>query len=370
VKALVTGAGGFVGGAIARALQDRGDEVRGFSRGEHTKLADYGIEQYQGDVWDPEAVTEAMRGVNIVFHAAAKVGAGGRYADFHATNVTGTANVIAACRECGVLALVFTSTPSVVTGLEDLENADESVSYPKQYDSHYSHTKAEAERLVLSSASDELKTIALRPPLIWGPGDTSLLPRVMARARKGSLRRIEGPPKLTDITYIDDAVQAHLHAADRLLLGDDGAQGINGRPYFVSSGEPVEIWEFVNALLDANGIAPVEKSTSLRRAMAMAWLFEKIHALLRAKGEPRMNRWMVRQLTTSRWFDISAARQDLAYEPRVSMEDGMRRLKVWVLDLDPDDEEEQQDQEDQENPEDQETPEDQEDPDQEDPDRA
>jgi nucleoside-diphosphate-sugar epimerase len=159
----------------------------------------------------------------------------------------------------------------------------------------------------------------------------------MARARKGSLRRIEGPPKLTDITYIDDAVQAHLHAADRLLLGDDGAHGISGRPYFVSSGEPVEIWEFVNALLDANGIAPVEKTTSRRRAMVTAWMIEKMHALFRRKGEPRLNRWMVRQLTTSRWFDISAARQDLAFEPRVSMEDGMTRLKVWVLDLDQED---------------------------------
>ena len=334
MKALVTGAGGFVGGAIARTLRERGDDVRGFSRGEHAALAAYGIDQYQGNVADPEAVADAARGVDIVFHTAAKVGAGGRRADFYTTNVTGTANVITACRECGVLALVYTSTPSVVSGLTDLEDADESVSYPTHYDADYGRTKAEAERLVLSSASDGLKTVALRPPLIWGPGDTSLLPRLIERGRNGSLRRIKGPPTWTDITYIDDAVQAHLHAADRLLAGGDAAHRINGRPYFVSSGDPVEIWEFINGLLGAGGVPAIRRSVSLRTALLVAWASEKIHALSRAEGDPRMSRWMVRQLTTSRWFDISAARRDLGYEPRVSLEEGMRRLKVWFEEQD------------------------------------
>ena len=336
MKALVTGAGGFLGGAIARALRDRGDDVRGFSRGEHAQLAAYGIDQTRGDVTDPEAVATAARGVHVVFHAAAKVAAGGRYADFHDTNVTGTANVIRACRESGALALVYTSTPSVVAGRTDLENADESVSYPTRYDANYSQTKAEAERHVLSSASDGLRTVALRPPLIWGPGDTSLLPRLIERRLNGSLRRIKGPPTLTDITYIDDAVRAHLHAADRLLAGGDVADRINGRPYFVSAGVPVEIWDFMNALLETAGVAPVQKSISRRTALMVAWFSEKIHALRRAKGDPRMSRWIVRQLTTSRWFDISAARRDLKYEPLVPLEDGMRRLKAWFEEQDRD----------------------------------
>ena len=334
MKALVTGAGGFVGGAIARTLRERGDDVRGFSRGEHAALAAYGIDQYQGNVADPEAVADAARGVDIVFHTAAKVGAGGRRVDFYTTNVTGTANVITACRECGVLALVYTSTPSVISGLTDLEDVDESVSYPTHYDADYGRTKAEAERLVLSSASDGLKTVALRPPLIWGPGDTSLLPRVIERGRNGSLRRIKGPPTWTDITYIDDAVQAHLHAADRLLAGGDTAHRINGRPYFVSSGDPIEIWEFINGLLGAGGVPAIRRSVSLRTALLVGWASEKIHALSRAEGDPSMSRWMVRQLTTSRWFDISAARRDLGYEPRVSLEEGMRRLKVWCEEQD------------------------------------
>ena len=330
MRALVTGAGGFLGGAIARTLHDRGDEVRGFSRGKHPELAAYGIEQHQGDVADLDAVTDAARGVEIVFHTAAKVGAGGRSADFHETNVTGTANVITACRECGVAALVYTSTPSVVSGVGDLEGADESVGYAPHYEADYGRTKAEAERLVFSSTSDTLRTVALRPPLIWGPGDTSLLPRVIERARNSALRRIKAPPNRQDVTYVDDAVHAHLLAGDLLVVGGDGARRISGRPYFVSSGEPVEIWDFLNRLLDVAGEPPIQKSVSLRTALAVGWVFEKVQALSGADGDPRMSRWIVRQLTSARWFDISAAQRDLGYEPRVSMEEGMIRLKAWL----------------------------------------
>ena len=330
MRALVTGAGGFLGGAIARTLRDRGDDVRGFSRGAHAELAAYGIEQHQGDVADLDAVTQAARGVDIVFHAAAKVGAGGPSTDFYESNVTGTANLLTACRACGVTALVYTSTPSVVSGVTDLEGADESVGYAPHYDGDYGRTKAEAERLVFSAASDEFRTVALRPPLIWGPGDTSVLPRVIERRQNGALRRIKGPPKRQDITYIDDAVLAHLLAGDLLGAGGEGARRISGRPYFVSSGEPVEIWDFMNRLLDAAGVPPIQKSVSLRSALVVGWVLEKAHALSGAEGDPRMSRWIVRQLTNARWFDISAARRDLGYEPRVSLDEGMRRLKAWL----------------------------------------
>ena len=152
---------------------------------------------------------------------------------------------------------------------------------------------------------------------------------MIERGRNGALRRIKGPPTLADITYIDDAVQAHLRAADRLLAGGDEARRISGRPYFVSSGNPVEIWDFLNGLLEAAGLSPVRKSVSPRTALMAAWVLEKVHALSGAEGDPRLSRWMVRQLTTARWFDISAARRDLGYDPQVSLKDGMRRLKTW-----------------------------------------
>ncbi len=332
MKALVTGAGGFLGGAIARALKKRGDDVRGFSRGDHPELAAQGIEQLRGNVSDPGAVIEAARGMDIVFHVAAKVAAGGTRKDFYDTNVTGTENVIAACRECDVGALVYTSTPSVTFGMTDLEGVDESIGYAEHFEALYGETKAEAERRVLATASPSLRTIALRPHLIWGPGDTSVLPRIVERARKGQLRRIDGPPKRSGHTYIDDAVRAHLLAADRLLTDGEAASRISGHPYFITAGEPVEIWTFLNGLLKAAGVPPVEKRVSYRAAMAAGWVFEKLHALSGGKGDPRMSRWIVRELTTSHWFDISAARRDLGYEPQVLMEEGMRRLAAWVAD--------------------------------------
>jgi nucleoside-diphosphate-sugar epimerase len=332
LKALVTGAGGFVGGAVARALRARGDEVRSFSRSPHPELCALGVDHHCGDIAEQLAVEDAVRGTEVVFHAAAKVAAGGRYADFHATNVRGTENVIAACRQCGVPALVYTSTPSVTFGLTDLEGVDESIGYSDHHDALYGRTKAEAERLLLAAAANELGTVALRPHLVWGPGDTSLLPRLVQRGRNGTLRRIDAPAKLTDVTYIDDAVQAHLLAAERLLAGGAAATRVSGNAYFINSGEPVDIWDFIDQLLAAAGVPPIEKRVSLRAAMAAGWVFEKLHALTGARGDPRMSRWIVRELTTARWFDISAARRDLGYEPRVSLDEGMRRLTAWLED--------------------------------------
>jgi nucleoside-diphosphate-sugar epimerase len=144
------------------------------------------------------------------------------------------------------------------------------------------------------------------------------------------LRRITGPEKKIDITYVDDAVHAHVLAADRFMAGGEGAAQIGGKPYFISSGTPVEIWSFINRLLAAAKVAPVERTINPRVALAAAWVFEKSHALLGRDGEPRMNRWIVRELTTSRWFDIGAAKRDLGYEPGVSVDEGLRRLGEWL----------------------------------------
>lgn len=330
MRALVTGAGGFLGGAIARTLRERGDEVRGFSRGAYPHLTELGVEHVRGDVGDPAAVRGAVEGVDVVFHVAARVAASGTYEEFHATNVVGAQNVLDACREAGVKALVYTSTPSVAFGPEDLEGADESIGYSEHFDALYAQTKAEAEQLVLAADSKALHTVAIRPHIVWGPGDTSLLPRVLERGRAGILRRIQGPPKKVDITYVDDAVLAHLLAAEKLLAGGEAAAAIAGKAYFVSSGTPVEIWSFVDQLLGAAKIPPVKKTVSPRLAMAAGWLLESVHNALGRDGEPRMSTWIVRELTTSRWFDISAARRDLGYEPKVDLDEGLRRLTAWL----------------------------------------
>ena len=325
MKALVTGGGGFVGRSIASALLERGDSVRSLARGEYPELAAQGIEVHRGDLVDADVVAKAAAGCDVVFHVAARVGAAGSYDDFHATNVVGTDNVIEACRREGVRALVFTSTPSVVFGHDDLEGVDESVPYAEEYEAHYPQTKAEAERRVLEATDDTLRTVAIRPHIVWGPGDTSLLPRLLERAPR--LRKIRGPAKKTDVTFIDDAVAAHLLAADRLLESPDD---IAGKPYFISAGEPIEIWTFIDRVLEAAGRPPITKSAPAGLAMAAGWMMEKLHALSGSEGEPRLSRWIVRELTRSHWFDIGAARRDLGYDPQVTIDEGMRRLQAWV----------------------------------------
>lgn len=326
MKALVTGGGGFLGRGIVHALLGEGHTVRTLTRGEYPELKKAGVETMQGDIADAGAVEEAVDGCDVVFHVAAKVGAAGAYEDFQRTNVVGTRNVIKACRTFAVDRLVYTSTPSVVFGHDDLEGVDESHPYPAEYDAFYPQTKAEAEKLVMAANGTALSTVCLRPHIIWGPGDTSLLPRLRQRADK--LRRIvtAGAPKKMDITFIDDAISAHLLAATAL---DARPDEVGGKAYFISSGEPVEIWPFIDKVLEATGKSPVRGSAPRGIALAAGWVFETAHKLRGAPGEPRMSRWIVRELTTSHWFDISAARRDLSYEPQVSLQAGLERLSTW-----------------------------------------
>ena len=322
MNALVTGGGGFLGQAIVRALRARGDSVRSLSRQDYPALRDIGVEQVRGDVANAAAVSAAARGCDIVFHVAAKAGIWGAYADYHRANVLGTENVIAACRQHGIRRLVHTSSPSVVFSGQDMEGVDESVPYPAHFEAHYPHTKALAEQLVLKANSPTLATVALRPHLIWGPGDNHLLPRLIARAKAGQLRRIGTQRKLVDTVFIENAADAHLLAADALAPGAACA----GKAYFISNGEPIPLWDMVNRMLAAAGLPPVTRSVPVPVAMALAWGFESVARLTASEREPRLTRFVVREMSTAHWFDIAAAKRDFGYVPRVSTEEGLRRL--------------------------------------------
>lgn len=320
MKALVTGGGGFLGGAIVRKLLARGDTVRSFTRSAYPWLGELGVEQIHGDLGHPADVTAAVRGCDVVFHVAAKAGVWGRYKDFYATNVVGTRNVIAACRQAGVSRLIYTSTPSVVHTGESLENATEDLPYATHFLAHYPATKAIAEMEVLAANGPDLKTVALRPHLIWGPGDPHLIPRVLARAKAGKLRRVGTKPVMVDVTYVDNAAEAHLNAADRI-------EHAAGKAYFISNGEPVELWEFLNRILVDSGIAPVTRSIPTSVAKIGAFSVESLYRLLRLSAEPPTTRFVVSQLSTSHWYDITAAKRDLGYSPRVTVEEGLLMLK-------------------------------------------
>ncbi len=326
MKALVTGGGGFLGKAIVKLLIARGDTVRSFSRSEHPALTRLGVEQCRGELSDADAVSRAARGCDIVFHVAAKAGVWGGYAEFYATNVLGTQHVVDACRQHKIRRLVFTSSPSVVFDGTDMEGVNESVPYPQRYKAFYPQTKAMAEQLVLRANDSSLATVALRPHLIWGPEDNHLVPRILDRGANGALRRIGRRDCLADTIYIDNAATAHLQAADRLEIGS----AVAGRPYFLSQGEPLPIWEIVDRILDAGGIAPVTGVISPKLAYAIGWTLEQLYTLLKIKREPRMTRFVASELSTAHWFDISAARRDFGYTPQISIAEGMFRLKAWL----------------------------------------
>jgi nucleoside-diphosphate-sugar epimerase len=326
MKALVTGGGGFLGGAIVRLLRQRGDHVRSFSRGTYPALEAIGVEQVRGDLTDPAAVRSAAADCDIVFHVAARAGVWGRWDDYYAANVVGTLNVLAACKANGVRRLVFTSSPSVTFAGVDQNGVDESEPYPERYLAHYPHTKAIAEQAVLAANGPDLATVALRPHLIWGPGDPHLIPRLIERARAGRLKRIGKQPKVVDTVYVDNAAVAHLQAADRLAPGSSVA----GRAYFLSQGEPEPLWDFVNRVLAAAGLPPVTKTVSAGVAYAAGAAVEAVYRLLRLRGEPPMTRFVARQLSTAHWFDLTAARRDFGYAPAVSTAEGLRRLATTL----------------------------------------
>ena len=323
MNALVTGGGGFLGSAIVRRLRARGDAVRSLSRGNYPELRALGVEQIRGDLADPVALARSMDGCDVVFHVAAKAGIWGPAGEYHRTNVEGTRNVIAACRARRVRRLVFTSSPSVVFDGRDMEGVDESVPYPAHHDAPYPATKAEAERLVRAADDDDVATVALRPHLIWGPGDHHLVPRIVAKARAGRLRRIGRRPKLVDSTYIDDAAEAHLRAADRLAPGSS----IAGKVYFISQGEPWPVWDLVDRILRAAGLPPVTRTISPALALLVGAACEGIARALRFEDEPPMTRFLARELSSAHWFNIDAARRDLGYSPSVTIEEGMTRLE-------------------------------------------
>ncbi|MGH9677897.1 MAG: NAD-dependent epimerase/dehydratase family protein, partial [Candidatus Acidiferrum sp.] len=323
MKALVTGGGGFLGGAIAGMLRARGDAVWSFSRGRYAALNKLDVEQVQGDLADDKAVESAMMGCDVVFHVAAKASLSGSLGEFQRTNVLGTEHVIQSCRRQNVRRLVYTSSPSVVFNGRDMEGVDESIPYPRHYEADYPKSKALAEMAVLRVNGPALATVALRPHLIWGPGDTNLMPRILARARAGRLRRIGKANKLIDSIYIDNAAQAHLLAADRLYPGAP----IAGKAYFLSNGEPMPIWDLINRILACADVPPVTRSVPVWLAIALGGALESTYRLLGRSDEPPMTRFLARELSTAHWFDISAARGAFGYEPKITIEEGLRRLR-------------------------------------------
>ena len=324
MRVLLTGATGFLGRVLARRFAEAGHQVVALVREHDADLADLGIEQALGDITSLDPVIAAAVGCDAVVHSAAEVAPLARIDDYYDVNVRGTENVLAACEIDGVQCLVFTSCAGVVIDRGDLNGVNETQRPPERAPSPYLATKALAERHVLAANGPKFATVALRPHLLWGPGEPRLLPRLAALARSGRLRLFGEPGKKIDSCYVDNAADAHLAALDRLEPG----AAIAGKAYFITQGEPASVEGFLNSLLRAAGY-PAE---TRRLSAGFARMLASTASLRRAftGAEPLVTAEALTLFGQSAWFNIAAARRELGYAPRVGMSEGLARVSAYL----------------------------------------
>lgn len=321
MKILVTGGGGFLGSSICRQLAAQGHQVVAFQRSVAEHLLEHGILSKQGSITSLDDLRDAAAGCEAIIHTAGKAGVWGNPDDYHRINVDGTANVIRICRELAIPILVHTSSPSIVHSGGDVSGADESLPIADHFTAPYPESKALAEKLVIAAHSDDLKTVALRPHLIWGPGDPHILPRLTAKARGGRLA-LPGPEKIIDTIFVENAAQAHLNALQELA----GDARCAGKAYFVTNNEPLPQGEIIQRLLAAIGIEVTIRAVPVAVAKTAGSICETAWRILRLDSEPPVTRFSVEQLATAHWFDTRAAQRDFGYSPAITIEQGLRLL--------------------------------------------
>lgn len=332
-KILVSGGGGFLGAAICRLLKAKGYEVISFSRKTYPELTKQGIKCVQGSIGSVGDLTKAMKGCAGVVHTAAYVGTWGPYKDYYETNVKGTENVVRVAQNLGVTRLVFTSSPSVVFDGKDICGGDESLPYPKKFLSYYQHTKMLAEKHVLENHGERgLATVSIRPHLIWGPGDPHFIPRIQAAAKLGKLKRVGDLSNKTDITYVDNAAEAHILALDELSF----ESRIGGRAYFVGQESPVSVWAFVDQLLSCLDMPNLKR----RIPGPMAWMtglaLETLYKTFKIYDkEPPMTRFVALKMSRSCYFSHLQAKRDFGYKPRVSTAEGLEHVRAYLKAMSP-----------------------------------
>ena len=324
--ALVTGGGGFVGKAIVKRLIERGIVCRVIGRHRYPEVAQLGAVCLQGDIRDYSFLRESFQGVDTVFHAAALAGIWGKWQDYHSINVQGTENVLNACRAQGISRLVYTSTPSVVFNRRDITGGDESLPYAEKFLCHYARSKVMAEKMVLAANDPTLLTCAIRPHLIWGPGDPHLIPRLLASGRQRLLKKVGTGRNMVDISYVDNVAYAHVLAADNL----SGSRTAAGKAYFINQGKAVCLWDWINALFAELAIPQITSAIPFPLAYCVGALSELLYSCLRSNKEPRMTRFLAEQLAKAHYFSSARAKEDLGYTPIVSTEQGIKLLVKWI----------------------------------------
>ncbi|MGC4747545.1 NAD-dependent epimerase/dehydratase family protein [Micromonospora sp. DT201] len=320
MKVLVTGASGMLGGAVATALRARGDEVRVLQRRQSGLV---GVDERRGDITDPGSVAAAAEGVDAVIHLAAKVSMTGPRQQFTHTNVRGTATLLAAAQAAGVTRFVHVSSPSVAHHGAGLVGVDADTADPDRARGNYARSKASAELLALAADSADFAVVALRPHLVWGPGDTQLVSRIVERARAGRLALVGQGAALIDTTYVSNAADALVAALDRAA-----EVGVHGQAFVVTNGEPRTVRELVERICVAAATTPPRFRVPVTVAKTGGAAVQRLWPALRRTGEPPMTRFLAEQLSTAHWFDQRRTREALCWSPKVTLDEGFAQLTL------------------------------------------
>lgn len=321
---LVTGATGFLGHHIAKLLKDQGHHVYNFSRSHNAELDEIGVTTRKGNLSNKDETVNSLEGIEAVFHVASKVGMWGKWNDFYNINFLGTKNLVDACKEKGIKTFVYTSTPSVVFGKDSIENGNENTPYPEEYLSLYAKSKALAEEYVLKSNDDSFKVCAIRPHLIYGERDKNIIPRLVDAQTKGKLKAVGNRENMVDIIYVENAAQAHIDAFNELQKEQKNA----GKAYFIGQERPVNLWQFIDQILECKGLGPVKKSISLSKAYKIGHIVEIFLKSFRIFNvHPPMTRFVALQFGTSHYFSHENAKNDFGYNPKVTIEESLNRLR-------------------------------------------
>ncbi len=326
-NALITGGNGFVGKKIVTMLLNSGVHCKVIGRHDYPELSKLGVECLVGNLDDKNFVVTNCKDVDVVFHVAAKAGIWGKWQEYYSTNVMGTENIIHACLTNSIENLVYTSTPSVVFNGDDIRGGDEDLPYTENFLCHYARSKVMAEKMVFSSVEkDGLNACAIRPHLVYGPGDPHLVPRLLARGRQKKLKIVGSGENRVDITYIDNVAHLHLLAAENLATTGEA----KGQAYFIGDEDPVNLWNWINSLFKHCEIPQITQRISEKTAYAAGFTLECLYKGLRLEKEPPMTRFVAEQLARSHYFSHEKAKRELGYSELVSGQQAMDNLIHWV----------------------------------------
>ena len=328
MKILVTGGKGFLGSSIVHRLLELGHQVETLSRSTGSKKNST-VKHHQLDLSKKVLNFEQFKGIECIFHTAAKAGIDGRYHDYYTANYLGTKNILNLAKDIGVKYFIYTSSPSVVFSGKPISDGNEKLSYVSNRVSPYSHTKALAEEAVLHANNNTFLSTSLRPHLIWGENDPHLLPKVISLHKNGKLKIVGEGNNQVDLTHIDNVVHAHILAFDALLEG----YPLDGKAYFISQNEPVKLWDWINSIFRDLNLDPIDNRISFPKAYCAGAFLEILWKILRLKSDLPMSRFVACQLAHDHWFSTESAKSDFGYEPIISMSEAMKKTLPWLRSL-------------------------------------